>query len=209
MTTSISTTRIVRCTRLASISAGGGAVERELVTIDGTPIVLLHKTHPLLQPHFTPEEWKSFSQSVALPKHLQVEADDWNRHLRFSLNCHTVAIGSFLEIAGTQWLEGSHGQATLMANPAQDLLDQFFIQMQSNSNLEELDQPLQDDDVIVFRNSSTKELVHSGRIRIHNEKYLLLSKFGEHPVAVVSLKDAAQAYLGQYDTVVVYRWNSQ
>ena len=81
---------------LKSIDVSGGSVERELVAIDELQVVLLRKEHPILNPHFTSQQWAQFSASMKLPQRLCREVDEWNRYLRFAYNCHTVAIGSFL-----------------------------------------------------------------------------------------------------------------
>lgn len=205
MTDSVFTSSIRHCKRLASMSAVGGPVERELVLAQGKPLVILHKQHAMLEPHFTASEWRAFSESVELPESLQQEVDGWNRNLRFSLNCHTVAIGAFLGMRGKGWLEGSRGQATLMANPAQDLLDGFFDEIMVGRHVTDVSD-VEHDDVIVFRDSAAGELVHSGRIRMLGCKTLLLSKFGEHPIAIVPLEATVQPYEGQFDQVIVYRW---
>ena len=206
MFTSATPRSIVRQRPLKSLDHAGGTIVRELVTIGKQPVVLLRKTHPILRPHFTSAEWRAFAAQSSLPEVLRSEVAEWNRKLRFSANCHTVAIGAFLGLTGDEWLEGSRGRITLMNNPAQDLLDQFFTSIHQDASLDTVLATAQPDDVIVFRHRDSAELIHSGRIRWVDGQCLLLSKFGEHPVAVVPLEAAAATYGGQYDALDVYRW---
>ena len=138
MGTKIQPPPIRRQKRLKNIVVSGGSVERELVAIDKLHVVLLRKEHPILKPHFTSQQWTTFAAPLELPEHLSHEVDEWNKNLRFAFNCHTVAIGSFLGMQGSEWLEGARGQHTLMNNPAQDLLDAYFEKVRSTKRVTEL-----------------------------------------------------------------------
>lgn len=195
---------IQHCKDLKSMHVGGGEIRRQLVTVVGQPVVLLNKSHPILQPCFTPDRWKAFANRGALSETLREEVDLLNRGLRFSYNCHVVSIGGLLGMKPDAWLEGSHGTATLLNNPTQDLLDAHFRQLGTVADWRDLP-ALQHDDVLVFRDASSGDLVHSGRVRIADGQPLLLSKLGEHPAAITVIEAVAQEYTGQFDQIDLYQ----
>lgn len=193
---------------LKSIWSHGGEIRRRIAMIHGVQIVLLNKTHPILRPSFNRQQWTCFSRRSALPKKLGEEVDQWNRGLRFSFNCHAVAIGGPLGMGPEDWLEGTRGVHTLMSNPAQALLDRFYTQVATMPELLGLDQACHDD-VVILRCTRSHDLVHSGRVRLLNGQIYLLSKLGEHPTAITAIECFEERYRDEYDQVELYRLNRE
>lgn len=191
---------------LKPICLDGGTVWRTLVTIGTEPIVLLHKSHPMLMPKFNRAQWSQFIGRADADERTHAIVKTWNRYSRFSFNCHTFSIASFLGVGPHCWVEGSGSVFTLLENPAQDLLDAFFVELDAGESVSELSTEFQDDDVIVFAQQETTDLVHSGRIRIVNGNPVVMSKLGEHPVAIAHTDDVAAQYQGHYDIVKLYRY---
>ena len=197
---------IVERKALKSIWSHGGEIRRRIAVVHGVQVVLLSKSHPVLRPSFSRQQWSRFAEQSELPDAMLAEVGQWNRGLRFSFNCHAVAIGGPLGMGPDVWLEGSRGAHTLMSNPAQSLLDRFYTPVASMSKLQELSN-VSDDDVVVLRCINTGDLVHSGRVRmLHGEVYLL-SKLGEHPTAITRVESVEARYQDDYGQVEVYRLN--
>lgn len=186
------------------MEVAGGEIRRRLVTIGGQPVVLMSKSHPILQPCFDKQRWLAFANRAALPHALGQEVDEINRGLRFSFNCHTISIGALVGLKAEEWLEGSRSLFTCRNNPAQDLLDAHFRKISSANDVSELP-AMQHDDVLVFRKTNSGELTHSGRVRWHGDTQMLLSKLGEHPAAITSIQAIVDEYQGQFDALEVYR----
>ena len=187
--------------QLKSVYVAGGEVRRRLVDVEGVTIVLLEKQHPLMRPAFSRVEWNSFL-SEECPAIMRPEVKRCNRSLRFSYNCHMVAIGAQLGLAPTEWLEGTSGSHVLNSNPSQTLLDKFFVPICRASSAEGL-VDVHQDAVIVLRNRSTGDLVHSGRIYLDRGTTWVLSKIGEHPTAGNRLEQILEVYRGEFNEIEV------
>lgn len=194
---------ITKIKTLKSIRCAGGEVQRHLVSIDGLTIVLLSKSHPILRPSLSTDAWKRFANESELPVELAELVDQWNRSLRFSYNCHLLAIGSAVGLTTSDWVEGSAGRHTLLQNPAHDLLKTFFERVSSDPSCD-CAAP-QHDDVIVIRSSTSGDLVHSGRIWKRDSKTFVVSKIGEHPVAATSLAALETLYGTDEQVIEIYR----
>lgn len=192
-------------TQLASTAVGEGDLSRLLATVGSEPVVLFQKTHAILQPKFSDEAWATFASQVRLTDALQAELDQWNRHDRFSFNCHTLAIGRYLGIGPEYWLEGSSSVFTLMENPTQSLLDVYFQEVDRTTQLDNLEDRLHPNDIVVFRHAHTGDLSHSGVVREVDGRPVVLSKLGEHPVAVTSIDALTTEYRGQFDSFHLFR----
>jgi len=195
---------IVHCKELKSYWVEGGEIQRRLVTVGKQPVVLMSKSHPILRPCFTSERWKAFSRGCDLSAEFGHELKRWNRKLRFAYNCHALAIGELLGMDTEEWIEGSRSVFTLMANPAQDLLDAHFEKLATVNQVSDLP-TMSTDDVLVFRDAEFGDLMHSGRIRHIDGEVQLLSKLGEHPAAITSIEAIAEEYQGQFDCLDLYR----
>lgn len=195
---------MVDCKQLKSIWVAGGEIRRRLVTIGTEPVVVMSKVHPILKPCFSKGRWKRFATRSELSPEVRREVDRWNQKLPCSFNCHAMSIGGLLGINASIWVEGSPSIYTLHTNPAQTLLDAYFYKVQSNLSLQHLLEA-QEDDLVVLRDERSGDLVHSGRIRWLDTEPLLLSKFGEHPVAIAPIKSTIDEYQGQYDSIDIYR----
>lgn len=177
---------------LKSIRCAGGEVHRRLISIAGTPVVVLQKTHPILRPSFTGDSWQRFATATEIPQEVVEILESWNRGLRFSYNCHLLAIGSVVGLTTSDWLEGSAGKHTLLQNPAQDVLKKFFDLVCTGNSSDELE--FQHDDVLVMRCPKSGDIVHSGQVWKKNDRTLIISKVGEHPAAATSLESLQQLY---------------
>lgn len=195
---------IVHCKQLKSLWVAGGEIRRRLVTVDTEPIVLMNKSHPILDPCFTKARWQSLARRSELPIDLRREVSQWNRILRFSFNCHALSVGGLLGMDKPEWLEGTCSVFTLQSNPTQALLDAHFHKVNSHLHLQDLPE-IRSDDVVVYRDEESGDLIHSGRIRLVRGELHLLSKLGEHPAAIAPLRTIAEEYEGKYDRMDLYR----
>jgi hypothetical protein len=197
---------IVHRKQLRSVSLQGGEIRRNLVTIEGHPLVLFHKSHPMLQPRFRSRaDWRAFVRRAQATGPARDEALAWNRGLRFQFNCHTLAVGAFFGLSPNDWLEGSRSLFTLMENPAETLLHAFFREQEVAPIVDELPTCAREDDVVIFSKDETGEMVHSGRVKCASGTRVILSKLGEHPAVLSTLKALTEEYDGQYDRVRLFR----
>lgn len=199
---------IVHCKQLKSVWAAGGEIRRRLVTVNMQPIVLLSKTHPILKPCFTTEQWNEFSSCNGIPKEMESEVQQWNRGLRFSYNCHAMSVGGLVGLGADEWLEGTKSRLTLNQNPAQALLDTFFTKVASHQTAEDLP-AMRSDDVVVYRDDDEDTLVHSGRVRLIDGETHLMSKFGEYPTLITPFQLVSSEYAGQFNRLDIYRLNAE
>lgn len=195
--------------QLRTLHVNGGRVERSLVPCQGRPLVVFHKSHSILKPRFSGRcNWQAFLDGSHGSK--VVEASDpswsWNQVPSSSFNCHTLSIGSYFGLGPGDWLEGTTSVFTLMDNPTQRLLDAFFDRVLVSENVRlRLSKSAQENDVVVFEDSSTNELCHSGRVKWVNDRPYILSKLGEHPIIISTLAVLQNEYFGQYDRICLYR----
>ena len=195
--------------QLKSLHLNGGRVERSLVPLEGRPLVVFHKSHSILKRRFFKKKnWQAFLDGSHGSK--VVEADDpswsWNQVPAHCFNCHTLSIGSYLGLGPGDWLEGAKGVFTLMENPTQLLLNRYFDRILMSDDVRlRLSSSAQEDDVVVFEDSATNELCHSGRVKWIDDRPYVLSKLGEHPIIISTLAVLQNEYFGQYDRICLYR----
>ena len=193
--------------QLKSVQIAGGEIRRSLVTIGSEPIVLFHKNHPILRPKFTSQEWFEFSHRVNTSK-FAYQLDQWNSISPYQYNCHMLAIAGGLGLSPDSWLEGSISVFTLMENPAKILLDVHYDRIESYHDLDIVGFDFNltmANELLVFEDSFSGDLVHSGFLVFDGNSPLLLSKLGEYPTTVSTIYDVLSEYRGQFDCIHRYR----
>lgn len=129
-------------------------------------------------------------------------------------NCHTFSFGLYIGLNRGDWLVGRADSRANYTNPLQVVLDSHFekikvLRFGPLLPLEfENDSDLQNGDVVCFGNShSESEYSHSGRIHKINGQNRILSKIGQEPVVLATMKQMTMMYDG-FDEVSVFRFQS-
>lgn len=197
---------------LGSVEVAGGELARTCVMVDNNEVVVFHKDHPILKPRFKSfNAWKEFLDGSHGDPVFEVEDEQWrwSKASPASFNCHALSIGSLLGLGPGDWLEGSASEFTLGNNPARILLDTFFEETQVWDQKGDLDiESLSENDVIILDTESSGDIVVSGTIRWIEDKLMIVSKLGEHPVVIVTLSVLLREYAGQFSHVRFYRLRS-
>ena len=171
-------------------------VQRSVCNVSGQPLVLFHKRGNSLIDERKPD-YLELVEKLGLGPVVEIQDEGWqwcNSDPR-DFNCHAVAIGSGVGLTPNDWLEGSASSSTLNVNPAQVLLDAYFVEC--------ID--LKDNDIFVLRDSKTGNLSHSGFIRIVDGVSWAVSKFGEGPICVTTFEMVSAVFEGSFDEVRWYR----
>lgn len=209
---------------------GDQTIGRTAWLIDAQPLVVFHKRHRFET--MLSEPWLKYLHPYLGKQIWELEPSEWvwSRADQARFNCHTLAIGSQVGLTPDDWLEGSRSRWTADLNPAQLLLDHFFEPLiGGRGSLSELaapldllatdgrDQPsraggfvrhregLHDDDVLVWQEPSTGNLIHSGFVRWIDGHLIVVSKWGEGPILLTSLEVLTRFYQGQSQTMLAYR----
>jgi len=131
-----------------------------------------------------------------------------------SFNCHSFALGDYVGITPSDWIEGVAAKATEDANAMETFLASYFTVVKtidpSKQKPEDVesDTDVREGDVLVLTARPEKSLqhVHSGRLVKRGQKWQLMAKLGEDfPVVVGPIAAVAAPYNGQFNEVKIYR----
>lgn len=172
-------------------------IYRSACLIEGTPLVLIHKRGQT-QIDDDPTCFLRMLQIAEIQPVIPLEDNNWtwSQACPTNFNCHALAIGSQVGLTPDDWLEGSASLVTLHVNPAQLILDRCF---------QEVDSQVNDDDVVVLRDTKLDNLVHSGFLKTLDGTQYVVSKFGEGPVCLTTFQVLAEIYKTRFDKLQFFR----
>ncbi len=209
---------------------GDQAIGRTAWMIDAQPLIVFHKRHRFET--MLSEPWLKYLHPYLGKQIWELEPSEWvwSRADQARFNCHTLAIGSQVGLTPEDWLEGSRSRWTADLNPAQLLLDHFFEPLDcGRSHLSESAEPWEisanggqgsrapveniasqaegwcDDDVLVWQDPGSGNLIHSGFVRWLDGHLIVVSKWGEGPILLTSLDVLTRFYHGHRQIMLAYR----
>ncbi len=183
-------------------------IGRSWCQLKNRPLVLFHKNGNALRPKFQKKWYRTLEQLGCGPV-VELEQPDWNwcHGPESNFNCHAFAIGSSVGLTPNDWVEGMASPLTLHANPADLLLRSFFIPTTTIDRTDrsgyESGKESIDNDVFVIHDSRFNHLRHSGFIKWVDGQPMAVSKFGEGPILITTLKLLWSFFDGKFDQL---RW---
>jgi hypothetical protein len=130
-----------------------------------------------------------------------------------TFNCCTYAVGDVVRLSVNDWLEPKADSNTFFKVPIEIVLDSYFRMVTTRPspidwNTLQRDKTLLDGDVVCFVNQQGQpNFIHVGRILKQDARNWMVSKLGNGPVVRATLQSTANAYLGEFTDVRIYRKN--
>ncbi|MDM4017702.1 hypothetical protein [Roseiconus lacunae] len=191
---------------LPPVDRSGGRVERSVAFIDRSPVVVFEKQGQSLAPAVDCD-WEAILGSYDCGPAICLESSgwEWSTADKRNFNCHALAIGSSVGLGPDQWLEGLASPATMHHNPVGTLLARCFERISSKTVTSKWRSAIREHDVFVCYDRDHDHYVHSGFLKWVAGIPMAISKFGEGPIMITTLKLIERFYQGAFDELRWYR----